>query len=214
MAKNIIGLVGFKGSGKDTVGYMLQELADYTPMSFAQCLKDALCVLCDWDPPMLSGISPQSREWRERPDPYWSDCLGVTVTPRSLMQQFGTEIVRKHLHDEFWIMRLRKHIMRHSGNVVVTDCRFINEMAMITQMGGKLIWVQRPPMPPHYDQARWYTRQNKLTQALAWPFVTHLRRTHRSEWEWLGSSVDHVLTNNGSLQDLRQDVKKLLENLH
>ena len=111
-------------------------------------------------------------------------------------------------------MRLRKQIMAYDGNVVVTDCRFVNEIEMIRQMGGTIIWVKRMPLPPHYAQARWYTQQNKLAQALSWWFVPEVRKTHRSEWEWLGSRTDYVLLNKGDLQDLEQDVKKLLKNLH
>ena len=42
--KKIVGLMGFKGSGKDTVANILSEY-DYSILSYAETLKQCLCVI-------------------------------------------------------------------------------------------------------------------------------------------------------------------------
>ena len=64
MATDLIALVGFKGSGKDTVGGFLQEKGGHTPMSFAGAVKGALTQMFGWSSAMMAGLTPESRAWR------------------------------------------------------------------------------------------------------------------------------------------------------
>ncbi len=34
---------------------------------------------------------------------------------------------------------------------------------------------------------------------------------HESEWRWIGGSIDHVIDNEGTLEDLKENVIKKLE---
>ncbi len=67
----LIGVVGFMGSGKDTVADMLIDRG-FIKDSFARTLKDAASVLFGWDRQMLDGTTVESRQWRERPDTFWA----------------------------------------------------------------------------------------------------------------------------------------------
>ena len=67
----LIGVVGFMGSGKDTVADMLIERG-FIKDSFARTLKDAASALFGWDRDMLNGTTNESRKGREQPDPYWA----------------------------------------------------------------------------------------------------------------------------------------------
>ena len=67
----IIGLIGFAGSGKDTIAEYLERCRMFNVDSFASNLKDAASVIFGWDRLMLEGKTKESREWREMPDKFW-----------------------------------------------------------------------------------------------------------------------------------------------
>ena len=67
----IIGICGLIGSGKDTIADYLVEKHNFTKMSFADKLKDAVSQMFEWDRELLDGKTAASRKWREEPDAYW-----------------------------------------------------------------------------------------------------------------------------------------------
>ena len=215
MSKKIIGIVGFKGSGKDTVGKILQKEYQFITTSFAKSLKQALCAMFGWKPHMLEGKTPSSRKWREQPDVWWSQAMDQEVTPRKIMQKFGTGIVRKRLHNRFWVLRLQRELEQMNGNVVVTDVRFPDEIQMIRDQGGVILRVRRGPDPSWYNQAAWFNKQPGWVRPMLLWFLPNLNYIHESERNWIGYPVDHTIENSGTLEELEQQVhdfvKPLLE---
>ena len=130
--KKIIALVGFKGSGKDTVGNSLRNCG-YETTSFAKPVKAALCEMFGWESSMLDGLTPESRRWRETPDPFWTEHFHKKITPRYMMQHFATDIVRDKLKSDFWTLRCRKILESSNTNIVITDARFVNEINMVRE---------------------------------------------------------------------------------
>ena len=96
----IIGVCGFIGSGKDTIADYLVNIHQYRRESFANTLKDAVSAVFGWDRTMLEGRTKQAREWREQVDEWWSQRLGRVITPRWILQYWGTEVCRKGFHDD------------------------------------------------------------------------------------------------------------------
>ena len=135
----LIGIVGLIGSGKDTVAERLVAQHGYRRDSFAKSLKDAVSSMFNWDRELLEGKTDESRQWREQPDEYWSEKFGKPVTPRWVLQYFGTEVMRGHMYDGIWVDSC---IGRYKGdNTVVSDTRFVNEINTIKAHGGKIICV-------------------------------------------------------------------------
>ena len=54
--------------------------------------------------------------------------------------------MRNEFHDDIWIASLQKRLHGRSGNVVVSDVRFPNEAAAISDAGGVIIRVERPSL--------------------------------------------------------------------
>lgn len=107
----IIGLCGFQGSGKDTVGDILVKSHGFIRLSFASALKDAVAVLFGWNRDMLEGVTPESRQFREQVDEYWSEKLKIPdFTPRKALQMIGTELFRNHFHSNMWVSTSRKKL--------------------------------------------------------------------------------------------------------
>lgn len=201
---NIIGVTGFKGSGKDTVGQFFEQHG-YTVISFADSLKDCVSVVFGWDRTMLEGRSPKSRKWREENDPWWAEKLGVDFfSPRLAMTRFGTDIMRQYFHDDIWIINTERKINQHE-RVIITDVRFPNEMALIKRLGGKSIRVRRNPEPDWTNIAKLALQGCELSQK----YLAD-NQIHESEWLLLNHSVDYEMENNGSVSDLYRECEKII----
>lgn len=212
----IIGICGFIGSGKDTVSDYLVNFHEFRRESFAGTLKDAVAAVFGWDRDLLEGRTRQAREWREQVDPWWAERLDMpTLAPRWVLQYWGTEVCRRSFHDDIWIASLENKLRNSNDNIVISDCRFPNEIAAIRDVGGKVVWVQRGELPDWYNCAltenttdeysQWLLEDANELMAQKYPLV------HASEWAWIGTEFDHVIDNNSSIEDLYQIVKTLVQ---
>lgn len=200
----IIGLIGFIGSGKGTVGEILQE-EGYVRDSFAKPVKDAVAVMFGWPRELLEGDTELSRRWREEPDVFWSEKFGYSFSPRLALQLMGTEAGRGVFHPDLWVISL---FNRSKGkDVVVTDVRFQNEIKYIQENGGLIFRVKRGEDP------EWYESLSKLKENKLRSLYMEDKGVHLSEWDWIGSDYDYLIENNGTIQDLRQKVKNILTSI-
>jgi hypothetical protein len=202
----IIGICGFIGSGKDTIADYLVNFHEFRRESFASSLKDAVSAVFGWDRDMLEGRTKQSREWRDQVDPWWSSRLSMpNLTPRWVLQYWGTEVCRNGFNDDIWIASLENKLKNTKDNVVVSDCRFPNEISAIKNAGGTIVWVQRGILPSWYSLAlaanKGDLEQKKQLEDLA---------IHASEWSWVGTDFDLVIDNNDSVENLYRRVEILI----
>ena len=203
----IIGICGWAGTGKDTAANYLVGWHGFRRDSFAGALKDAVSAVFGWDRELLEGSTPESRIWRETVDPWWSQRLGrPQLTPRWILQQWGTEVCRKSFHDDIWIAALENRLRTRTGHTVISDVRFPNEIATIRNRGGQVIWVQRGGTPEWYNVALETVAGKFDHMAQAYPEV------HPSEWAWIGTKFDAVIDNNGTVEQMHEQIKNLLSN--
>jgi hypothetical protein len=158
----IIGVCGFIGSGKDTIADYLVNIHEYRRESFANTLKDAVSAVFGWDRTMLEGRTKQAREWREQVDPWWSKRLDRAITPRWILQYWGTEVCRKGFHDDIWIASLENKLRTSSDSVVISDCRFPNEIKAIKEQGGKATNAQLTALAVNDLKNIWVNLNNRL----------------------------------------------------
>jgi hypothetical protein len=199
----LIGVVGFIGSGKGTVGDILTEHGFHKD-SFAKPLKDAVAMIFGWSRELLEGDTDRSRTWREEIDPYWSEKFNRPFTPREALQLMGTEAGRDVFHNDIWVISLLNRVK--GKDVVVTDVRFQNEIKYIQDNGGIVIRVKRG------DDPKWVNdlEQEKDGQFFREQFMKG-RGVHISEWDWVGCDFDFTIHNEGTVDDLRQSVKSILQ---
>jgi hypothetical protein len=186
----IIGLVGFIGSGKGTVGDILVRHHGYHQFAFADALKDAVASIFLWPRGLLEGDSNASRAFRERVDPWWSHKFGYEVTPRLILQKMGTEACRHGIADNIWIAALEKRIQGYK-DVVISDVRFPNEIDFIRSAGGVIIRVKRGEDPT----------------------PEQLSTMHVSETAWNSYEPDRIIHNDKDLNGLKMCVSDLLTSL-
>jgi len=204
----IIGVCGLIGAGKDTIADYLVNIHEFRRDSFAATLKDACAAVFGWDRVMLEGRTKSSREWREQPDEWWSERLGREITPRYILQYWGTEVCRRGFHDDIWIASLENKLRTAQDDVVISDCRFPNEIRAIRAQGGVVIRVKRGPDPEWYSIAE---HANRGTEFAA--VALQNLGVHASETSWIGTDFDRVIDNNGSLDELYVQINDLVQYL-
>lgn len=212
----IIGIVGLIGSGKDTIADYLQNIHQFRRESFAHTLKDAVASVFGWDRELLEGRTRESREWREQVDPWWAKRLNMpNLTPRYVLQVWGTEVARRSFHDDIWIASLENKLRRTTDDVVISDCRFPNEIQAIKNVGGIVIRVVRGPEPEWYEVAEKVNKGPKKN--IEWRLSKNQLEAygvHASETAWIGTEFDAVIDNNADgLDNLYAQVRGLVLNL-
>ena len=132
----IIGLSGKKQSGKSTVTNFLTRRG-FMEVSWAAPLKKKIGM-------ELLGLTHEqvygTEEDKEAVDDFWGR------SPRELLQIIGTECFRNLVHPDFWVKLGVKEIRAQTflkRNVVVSDCRFPNEIEAVKKLGGSSVRIIR-----------------------------------------------------------------------
>jgi hypothetical protein len=184
----IIGICGFQGAGKDTFADYLVSKYNFIKFSFATATKDILADIFEWDRKMLEGDTIESRNFRETVDPWWSAKLSIdNLTPRKVLQLIGTDLFRKHFNDEIWVHIVERKIIQTlqsdpSKRIIVSDCRFSNEITMLKNLGAKIIHIQRN-LPEWFDK---YKEGEDCGEA---------SKLHLSEISWIREDFDYTIEN-------------------
>ena len=212
----VVGILGFKGSGKDTAGEYLVREHGFAVESFANPLKDMVCAVFGWDRALIEGNTTDSRTWRETPDVWWEEKLSWSdnpgsylgrFTPRVAMQVIGTDVMRQHFDDSIWIKSLEARL-RGMDRVVITDCRFPNECKLVRNNNGLMMRVKRGPEPEWFDVA---AHAALGIQDARDHMAREFKHVHVSEYAWLGEQAV-LLENDGSINDLSGTTACLLKN--
>jgi hypothetical protein len=141
----IIGLCGYKGTGKDTVGRYLVARYGYEQLAFADKLKKSVAALFgiprSWVddfkynvPLRVVAVEPKSTDRQ------------LNLEWRTFLQRYGTEAHRDVFGNDFWVEQLEKSLPPDfiTTRYVVTDVRFENEAAWIHQKLGLVVAIKRP----------------------------------------------------------------------
>lgn len=180
----IIGLIGHKGEGKSSVASLLINFHNFKgPVKFAGPLKAMLVAYY-----RAHGLPPDQILEKIEGSLKEVPCMFLQGrTPRYAMQTLGTEWGRNLIRDDLWIKSLQSRIKAQSEveDMVVDDCRFLNEAAALKESGAKLVRIWRTSLNPD--------------------------KTHPSELEIGLIPVDYTIDNGGPIEALPGEVKKMLD---
>jgi hypothetical protein len=202
----LIGINGYAGSGKDTVGIIIQYLnckhvgntiiedvindydvhqwwleedSEWEIKKYAGKLKDIAS--------HLTGIAIEDFEDQEfkkkNLGPEWN-VHGMPMTVREFLQKLGTDALRDGLHSNVWVNALMADYDSES-NWIITDVRFPNEAKAIKDKGGIIIRIDRPGISAIND---------------------HPSETALDNWNF-----DYKIANVSDIISLKFNVKNILE---
>ncbi len=227
----IVSISGLIGSGKDTAAEHLVQVYGYTRLSFSKPLKDITATLFGWDRDMVEGLTADHRKKREEVDEWWSEKLDMDVTPRSMLQMMGTEVMRQNLHQDIWVLAAERWVLSQNDDarIVITDARFFNELEMVNKMGGNTVGIYRK-LPTWLDDFYSKTDKNfrdwagvsfmdaariheniKLVRDCAAKALRDLKVSlHQSEWEHLlWNDYKKIIDNTSGIAHLHEQVDEI-----
>ena len=232
----IIAISGVRNSGKSTTGGFLEFLlstpkflhhywiykrfpnlklkGNWLNVSFAGSLKEMLAVLLrvpvekfedrdfkenvfidfndltfhrreNLDKSKILSDSKFSRKVKEMSIDVRANLLSI----RQLLQYWGTEIMRRHLGDQLWSLTTLKLAETH--DLIISDMRFKVEAEMVKERRGTVIYIDRPGCEVG---------------------------NHQSEKEafelYQEGKCDYVIHNNGTLKDLFEKCREIVQQIH
>lgn len=215
----IISLSGRMGSGKDTVGEIIQYLTgvdangkfskgliwSHTSSFEIKKFAGKLKVIGS----MLSGVPVEYFEDQDFKKRNMSPEWGMTY--REFLQKLGTEAMRDGLHTNVWVNALfadykgrvkewdefGNDLLVEYPNWVITDMRFPNELEAVVVRGGFTIRVVRP-------------KPREMFLMNATTIIDTRIPEHPSETALDDARFDYVIDNDGTLDELVQKVKDIL----
>lgn len=163
----IIGISGKMGSGKDTVGNIIQALmngqkpedivyklektgecyvnpheTEWETKKYAAKLKQIVSLITGATMKELEDQefkhTPMGKQWQTG----WRERMNQPMTPRLMLQLIGTEGGRDLIHPNIWVLALMADY-KEDSKWIVTDMRFPNEMDAVKSAKGITIRVTR-----------------------------------------------------------------------
>lgn len=200
----IIGLTGKKGSGKSEVAKYLTRAEDYTEISLAEPIREALYRL----DPIIEGVETSNGGVVHVGLCDVIDAIGWDAAKREypevrrLMQVFGTEVGREQFGPDVWVHKAYEAILNvpfaplRERNVVISDVRFFNEANSVQGLN----WLDGGP--------------GVIVRVESDVVGEGDGDSHASEREQVGIKADYVLHNNGTdLLDLHDNIARMMEHL-
>jgi len=180
----IIGLSGYAQSGKDTVAELLCLNYKYHRRAFADPMRDAIYRL---NPYIINdGLGDGSWRVADDVDEHGWEMSKQHPEVRRLLQVFGTDVGRSMFGENFWVdIALAGLNPKH--RVVLSDVRFPNEAEAIKNLGGQVWRINRHNHTPVNG--------------------------HKSEHAMDNYMFKHVLYNDGTIDDLADEVFMLAKEL-
>ena len=139
-----IGLLGKKGSGKDTLSDYLVNTKGFVKYSFAKPVKDISKILFNLSEEQLYG------NLKEQVDDRWG------ISPRDIFQRLGTEFGQGQIYDLFPELKIKikdKHLWlilfdiflekNKDKNIVIADVRFVHEINYLKTLNFNIIKISR-----------------------------------------------------------------------
>ena len=186
----LIGISGKKTSGKSTVAEIIKEIYQNNTiiLNFGDAVKESLKPIFGFSDEELYGSD------KEKVNEYWG------ITPREIMQYYATDLMRYELSKKFkdigtdiWVRCIERklyEINKKESNkiIIIADLRFKNEYELVKKYNGYTLKVFRQ------------------IDNLNSNFIDHI-----SENELNNEHFDYLISNNGSIEDLKFNVKKILK---
>lgn len=189
----VIGVGGFYGAGKDVYADAVVDNVGFEKSFMSKFLQKCIRIINPWiridkhvSHPLLRVVHWSPGDMVKYADlESWANYEGAKEQKevREWLQLMGTEVGRKILGEDTWVRLMREDLLaikERGHNAIVTGIRYPNELALIHEFRGRLVWVTRPGFEP-----------------------TGATATHSSEVTLTREDFDHEVLNDGAKKDLQ-----------
>lgn len=183
-----IALSGKAGSGKDLAARLIiEEICSQT-----KCLKSDIKKIALANPvkeiaqimfPVIKSIDLYGNSKNRA-----NVILNENFTIRQLLLDIGTKFGRSY-NDNIWLNVFDERIKNLNKHIIVTDCRFFNEIQHMKEKEFCCIRIKR---------------DSKLK-------IDHITESGQDNIN--DSNFDYILDNNGSVNDLKLEITKIFTNI-
>ena len=192
MQTRVVGLMGRKRSGKDTVGQFLVEDHGFQRLAFADILKEVALEIdpwIDWSSgwdPMIDRLSSivQIEGWDKAKEDH--------PEVRRFLQELGLAV--RHQDPDFWVRPIMDKLVP-GGSYVITDVRFPNEFRAVAGS-----FPNHPFVPV-------------VLARVVRPGLDESDR-HESETALDNYVPNWIIRNEGDLAELRGSVTQMIQSIH
>jgi hypothetical protein len=189
----IIGLIGQKREGKDTVASIIKEFDnEYKCMALADPIKDIARIMFNFSEKQLYDAE------KDVIDTKWY------IKPRDFFEQFGTDIMQFDIYKylptlessvpqrKFWVLSLLSKL-QENDKVIITDIRGQHELEEVIKFNpnAKFIRIIRPTVLSTTND------------------TTHITQSEPNQIE--DTYITETIINDGSLDNLKEKVKNILK---
>lgn len=203
MLNKVIGAAGQARMGKDELSNYLATIFPWKRIAFAKEVKAVFANTFDVDFDFIE-------KWKINPDPP----PGFNLNLRKAMQYIGDGF--RQIHSDIWIELCFK---RNSLPLILSDCRYINELCYIHQMGGYNVLIYREealnddpngseaqirPLLEYFD--KWY-EDGPVNSVIGNTCVREARMAIAPSG---AEFVNFFIRNNGTLDQLYAKIDKIL----
>jgi len=196
----LIGLIGEKRVGKDTVANLIKEFDnEYKCMALADPIKDVARIMFNFSEKQLYEAE------KDVIDAKWN------IKPRDFFEQFGTDIMQFDIYKylpalesivpqrKFWVMSLLSKI-KENDKIIITDIRGQHELEEILKFNPNAIFIRI--IRPLYSNSTC----NSTSQSTNTMHITQLEPNQiRDEF------ITKTIINNVSIDELRGKVKNIFD---
>jgi len=222
----IIGVNGYSGSGKDTVGRLIQELypeQNWQIKKFAGKLKTIAA--------LLTGIKEDQFENQQfkKTDlghEWWTTCDEgyQPMTVRDFLQKLGTDALRNGLHTDVWVNALMSDYTRPVDLELFmyaneyTDERDLSNCKEIPFSGEHLVdYYEKVKLPNWIITDTRFENEAEAIKSKG-GIVIRIERSgikpindHPSEIGLDGWNFDYVIDNSSSFDELKNKIKNIMQ---
>jgi dephospho-CoA kinase len=198
----LIGISGKIGSGKSVICNEFKNVG-FIEDNFANSLKQ-IGEIIGFEHYQLYGTQEQKLEINNK----WN------ISGREFMQKFGTELCRNYLkqiipnmkidnNNSIWVQIIKNKIDNEykNKNVIIGDCRFLDEFKMIKDNGGIIIKIIREKI-----------NDNKSNDI--YDYIINHEKNHSSETTIDNIIPDIIINNNKDLLTYRNKIKHVINNIN
>jgi len=193
MKKTIILINGLPRAGKDTTADFIVKNFDATKLSFATPLKSIIANTFNITFEELETYKNNPEEYGVEIKAYPNNQEQITIKHtdfREILQLFGTEGMKPEFGNSVWSDLLYNKVLKSDSELfVVSDFRFLVEYR--PQPGINIVKIlvldnRKLPTEGHASDVELYKNNFKF---------------------------DHIITNNGTLNDLEQNINSIIQKI-